>query len=312
MQVAHQPRALARQRRGARALLLPGKAGLQLVLGLAHQGDHAAGKAVDLVQRAGEPPGQPGADRDQHRRIGQPREKNIAGWASCRNTESMSSDPAGQHDGDRAAEHEADGVLPLPGPHGRRSPPARPETRPTVGAPTAERAWRHSGLDRRTARPRRPRRPGRKSSQPYVAISSPKNSSAKVSTEGAFQRRRGNQDRVQPGVAATPASASAEKACTDADRHRRGEHAIGRLVAPHHPHDAEDDREDRLPGRKHHRQASRTAASALVIARPQHRVGADIDAIEKAGDRSPDEQPDRRGRWRRRAAARPGSPRSRA
>ena len=59
MQVAHQPRALPRQRGGAGALLLAGETGLQLLFSFAHLGDEAAGKAVDLVQRAGEPPGQP-------------------------------------------------------------------------------------------------------------------------------------------------------------------------------------------------------------------------------------------------------------
>ena len=98
-------------------------------------------------------------------------------------------------------------------------------------------------------------------------------------------------------------------ACADADRHRRGQHAIGRLVAPHHPHDAENDGEDRLPGREHHRQGDEQQRSQIV-ARAQQLVRADTDAVEKARDRAPDEQPDRNGRWRRRAAARPGSPQS--
>ena len=111
MQVAHQAGAFPRQRRGAGALLLAGETGLQLVLGLAHLGDQAAGKAVDLVQRPGEPPGQPGADRHQHGRIGQSRGEDAVGH-HLKHREQVD-DPAGQHDRDRAAEQQTGDVPPL-------------------------------------------------------------------------------------------------------------------------------------------------------------------------------------------------------
>jgi hypothetical protein len=71
MQVAHQPGALRASARGAGALSSRAKLAFSFVFGVAHLGDETAGKTVDLVQRAGEPPGQSRADRHQHRRIGQ-------------------------------------------------------------------------------------------------------------------------------------------------------------------------------------------------------------------------------------------------
>src|SRR4051795_204069 len=65
-----------------------------------------AGKAVDLVQRAREPPGQAGADRDQHRRIGQAREEDALVGHDLEHRQHVV-DPAYQHDGYRAAEREA-------------------------------------------------------------------------------------------------------------------------------------------------------------------------------------------------------------
>ena len=76
MQVAQQPRALPRQRRGALALLFARKARLQLLPGLAELDRQMRGKAVDPVECVGKAPGQPGADRDQHRGIGRPREED--------------------------------------------------------------------------------------------------------------------------------------------------------------------------------------------------------------------------------------------
>ncbi len=63
-------------------------------------------------------------------------------------------------------------------------------------------------------------------------------------------------------------------------------------MAPHHPHDAENDRQDRLPGREHHRQRDEKQRPQ-IIARAQQFVGSDPDAVEESGDRLPDEQPDR-------------------
>ena len=62
-------------------------------------------------------------------------------------------------------------------------------------------------------------------------------------------------------------------------------------MATHHPHDAENDREDRLPGREHHRQGDEDQRSQ-IIGRTQQFVRADPDTIEEAGDRAPDEHPD--------------------
>ena len=112
MKVAHQPRALQRQRRGAGALLLAGEARLQFVLGLAHLSDQAAGKAVDLIERAGKSPGQPGADRDQQRRIGQARDEDPPVGRDLEHREHVAN-PAGQHDRDGAAQHETGDVVSL-------------------------------------------------------------------------------------------------------------------------------------------------------------------------------------------------------
>ena len=76
MKVAHQPRALPRQRGGTRALLLADETCPQFFFGLAELDHQSRGEAVDLVQRPRESPGQPGADRDQHDRIGQAREED--------------------------------------------------------------------------------------------------------------------------------------------------------------------------------------------------------------------------------------------
>ena len=62
-------------------------------------------------------------------------------------------------------------------------------------------------------------------------------------------------------------------------------------MAAHHPHDAENDREDRLPRREHHRQGDEDQRSQ-IIGRAQQFIRADPDAIEEAGNRAPDEQPD--------------------
>ena len=64
-------------------------------------------------------------------------------------------------------------------------------------------------------------------------------------------------------------------------------------MAPHHPHDAEDDRQDRLPCREHHRQRHEQLRAHVVIG-PQHLIRADPDAVEKARDRAPYEQADRK------------------
>ena len=64
-------------------------------------------------------------------------------------------------------------------------------------------------------------------------------------------------------------------------------------MAPHHPHDAEDDREDRLPCREHHRQRNEQLRPHVVIG-PQLLVRTDPDAVEETRDRAPYEQADRK------------------
>ena len=123
MQVAHQPGALARQRRGARPLLLAGETGLQLVLGLAHQHHHAAREAVDLIERAGKTPGQRRADGHQHRRVGQAREEDAPVGHELQHREHVVN-PAGQHDRDGAGQQQAGDVLALQHRLAPRSPPA--------------------------------------------------------------------------------------------------------------------------------------------------------------------------------------------
>ena len=62
-------------------------------------------------------------------------------------------------------------------------------------------------------------------------------------------------------------------------------------MAAHHPHDAENHRQDRLPGREHHGQGDEQQR-ALVVIVTQDVVRADIHAIEESADRSPHEQAD--------------------
>ena len=99
MQVAHQSRAFPRQRRGAFALLLSREARLQLLLGLAELGHQAAAKPSTRLSALREAPGEPGADRDQQRRIGQPREEDAVVGNEVGDP-STSCSERGQHDGD--------------------------------------------------------------------------------------------------------------------------------------------------------------------------------------------------------------------
>jgi RNA polymerase sigma-54 factor len=63
----------------------------------------------------------------------------------------------------------------------------------------------------------------------------------------AFDRRGRNQDHIEPGKRRLTQRRLQER-LADTHGHRRRQNAVGRLVATHHPHDAEDHRQNRLPG----------------------------------------------------------------
>ena len=285
MQVAHQPGALAGERRGPRPRLLAGETGLQFVLGLAHLGDEAAGKAVDLVERAGKPPGQRRADRHQHRRVGQSREEDAPVGYELKHGEHVVN-PARQHDGDGAAEQQTGDVLPpqhgvgrdqrhrhQTNSHRRRADEQIQRPDRSLAADQADNGEDRAGCENDPA-----------GARPLAA----EEQNGKGQNKPALERRGRDRDGIdhrERGI-----FQRGRQECLEyAERHRRRQHAVGRFMAAHHPHDRENDRKDRLPGREHDRQGDEQQRPLVVIG-AQDVVRPDIENVEKSRDRAPDEQ----------------------